>query len=596
MAMPTLILPSFRQLRKSVLNDTTMDSPTISKRLGSLPLKGYVPILSWLPRYRRGWLRADVLAGITVWGTTVPTAMGYAQVAGLPVQTGLYAAMVALVAYAIFGTSSPLKVETSPSMAIMSAALLAPIALGDYSYYIILSAALAVTVGVFLIAAGLARMGFLADFLAKPVVGGFLFGLALVIIVGQIPSLLGLEAGKSSGLQQLLELLKSLGNTDLLTLMISAAAFLLLLLFKRYLPRFPGAIIVMALSILAVLVLNLDELGVALVGSIPNGLPSLQIPIVRPVDLLPLMLGAVAMVFVALGESLGTARSFAAEHQNRIDTDQELVALGAANLGAGLFQGFAVGANPSTTASTNAARARSQIASLVTAGIIMLTISTRVDVISYLPQAVVAMAVIISASHLLDLKKLNRYYRMRKIDFVLAVVALVGVFVVGILPGLLTAVFLSLFIVLYQSSQPHLAVLGKLPGHDAFVDINENPDTEQIPGLLIVRPDAPLFFINANTLHSQIRRLVASASRTIEAVLIDLSASEDLDVASTDMLKNLKDDLGDGNVGLLLADVKTITRERLEHTGLMDQIEEGNVYLRVEEGVEVWTKRSRRMY
>jgi MFS superfamily sulfate permease-like transporter len=306
---------------------------------------------------------------------------------------------------------------------------------------------------------------------------------------------------------------------------------------------------------------------------------------VRPSDLLFLFLGATAMVFVALGESLGTARTFAAEHRRHIDTDQELVALGVANLGAGLMRGFAVGANPAATASASAVRTKTQIASMVTAVLILFTYATQVEILSFLPQAVVAVAVIVSVSRLLNLAELRRFYRSRRTDFGLALVALVGLFLAGVLPGLMMAVFLSLLIVLYQSSQPHLAVLGKIPGHIAYGDIDENPDAEQIPGLLILRPDVPLFFANAHTLYSQIGSLVATAPRPLEVVIIDLGASADLDVVCTDMLRDLIDELHQADIRLLLADAKGATRSRLEHTGLMERIGEENLYLRVPEAV-----------
>ena len=549
-------------------------------------LKRYVPLLAWLPRYRRDWLRIDILAGISAWGITVPTSMGFAQMAGLPVQAGLYAAMVALVAYALLGSSSVLKVETSPSMAVMSAAIVAPLALGDYAYYVTLSAALALVVGLILIGAGLARMGFLADFLAKPVVTGFLFGLALLVIIGQLPSLFGLPSGSGSALNQTWQMVMSLDETNPWTLAISLAACLVLLLFRRFFPRFPGVLVVVIISIMAVLAFNLEVLGVAVVGSIPTGIPAPRIPLVQPSDLLYLLLGATAMAFVALGESLGTARIFAAEHRRHIDTDQELLALGAANLGAGLMRGFAVGANPAATASASAARTKTQVASIVTAVLILLTYTTQREILSYLPQAVVAVAVIVSGSRLLNLAELRRFYRSRKIDFGLALVTLVGVFLAGVLPGLMIAVFLSLLIVLYQSSRPHLAVLGRIPGHVAYGDIDENPDAEQIPGLLIVRPDVPLFFANARTLYSQVSSLVATAPKPLKVVIIDLGASADLDVACTDMLRDLIDELDEVGIRLLLVDANGATRSRLEHTGLLERIGEENLYLHVPEAVE----------
>ena len=544
-----------------------------------------VPIISWLPKYQRKWLRADIIAGITIWSTAIPTAMGYAQVAGLPVQAGLYAAMMALFAYAIFGTSPLLKVETSPSMAIMSALIIAPLAFGNYERYISLSAALAVTVGLLLILAGLLRMGFLADFLAKPVVVGFLFGLALVIIIGQIPSLLGLDSIKGSALLQLGGLVIALKHLSPITLAISVAALVILWLFRRLLPGFPGTLLIIVLSILAVILFNLDESGVETVGMIPSGIPAPQLPNVQLSDIPVLLVGATAMVFVALGESLGTARTFTARHRSQTNTDQELIALGASNLGAGMMQGFAVGVNPASTSATRSMRAKTQVASILTSLFILFTIGTSIDPIGYLPQAVVAVAVIISASHLLRINELKRYYRLRKIDFILAIVAIIGVISAGILLGLLIAVFLSLLIVLYRSSQPHLAILGKIPGHDAFGDIEENPEASQIPGLLILRPDAPLFFANANIFHSQVRNLVKNSPTPLNAVLIDLGASDVLDIATTDMLKNLIEDLQHDGVEFLITEVHSKTRSSLERVGLIDLIGEEKISLRVIEAV-----------
>ena len=562
--------------------------PFIRGSEGAFPslLRRYVPMVGWLPRYRREWLRFDLIAGFTVWGTTVPTAMGYAQLAGLPVQAGLYAAMVALLAYAVFGTSSLLKVETSPSMAVMSAAVVAPMAMGNTAYYITLSAALGLVVGLVLIAAGLARMGFLADLLAKPVVIGFLFALAIGILISQLPTLLGIPAGSGSLLSQLWQLITSLGETNPWTLAISVVSFSGIWLFKRFLPRFPGTLVVIALSIVAVAVLNLEEHGVAVVGAIPDGLPAPQIPWVQPSDLLVLFLGATAMVFVALGESVGTARTFAAEHHSRVDADQELLALGVANLGAGLMQGFSVGANPATTSSTSAARTKTQVASIVTALLLMLTVATRVDILSNLPQAVVAVAVSVSVSHLLNRHELGRLYRARRIDFLLAMVALVGVIIAGILVGLLIAVFLSLILVLYRFSQPHIAVLGRIRDQRVYGELKEHQDAEQIPGLLIVRPNVPLFFTNASTAHSRIRSLVSQADTRLVAVIVDLRASADLDVATTDMLRHLSIELSAADISFLLADAQSTTRDRLRHTGLLDLIGEENLYLSISTAVQ----------
>jgi MFS superfamily sulfate permease-like transporter len=291
-------------------------------------------------------------------------------------------------------------------------------------------------------------------------------------------------------------------------------------------------------------------------------------------------------VFVALGESLGTARSFASEHRNRIDADQELIALGAANLSAGFFQGFTVGGNPSTTSASNTARSKSQITSLVTAAVLIITLITSVNMISNLPQAVVSVAVILSVSHLLHSGLLRRFYDTRKIDFALAMVALIGVLVAGVFPGLMIAVFLSLLIVLYRSSQPRLSILGKIPHHEAYGDVTENPDSVQFPGILILRPNVPLFFANANLMHNQIRKIVLSYPEHLKAIVLDLSASEDVDVAVTDMLKVLIEELAQDDIRFILANTKSSTLTQLENAELIESIGDNNIYLRIQEAVE----------
>jgi len=549
-------------------------------------LQQNIPILQWLPQYDRAWLRLDFLAGIIVWGTTVPTAMGFAQLAGLPIQAGLYAALVALLAYALFGSSPQLKVGTSASMAILSAAIVAPLALGDSSYYVTLSAALALIVGLLLIAAGLARLSFIADFLAQPIVLGFLFGIAIIIIIGQLPNLFGITLDTVEPLAQVVELITSLGETNPWTLLVSISSFLLLFLFKRFFPRLPGVLMILLLGVAAGLILNLDARGVELVGTIPRGLPAFKFPLVKPSDVVYLTVGAVSIVFVALADSLGTARTFAAENHYQIDPDQELLALGTANLGAGLFQGFSVGANSAMTSGANNAKARTQLASIVTAFLIMVTLATQLELLSYLPEAVLSVAVIMSVSHMLKTDELRRYYSVRRIDFALALIALLGVLITDILTGLMIAVFLSLVIVLYSSSRPHISVMGKIPRRRVYGDIEKHPEAEPIQGMLLLRLDTPLYFANANTALKEIKDEVLKNEDSSTAVIIDLGASADLDIASLDMLNNLLDHLEERNTVLGLANVHSETRARLEQAGLMDKIGPKKIYLDMAEAVE----------
>jgi high affinity sulfate transporter 1 len=553
----------------------------------------YVPIAAWLPDYPRDFLRGDLVSGLTVWGVMVPVAMAYAQMAGVPPEVGLYAAFAALLAYAVFGTSRHLKVTTSSTMAVMSAAVIAPMAGGDPDRYLALTAALALTVGVLLVAAGIARLGFISDFLSKSVVTGFVFGLAITIAIGQLPKLFGVPAASGNSFQQLSGLVAGLDQTNPWTLVLGVGALALIFLIKRFYPRIPGGLVVLALGILAVTIFNLDEKGVSIVGEIPTGLPTLGLPNISLTDLPYLIAGAVGIVFLAVGESLGSARSFAARYRYEINPDQELIALGAANISAGLFQGLTVDASLSSTATADEAGARTQLSSIVTAALIIVTVIVLAPLFSNLPNAVLAAIVITSVIGLMDVPELRRYYASNRIDFVLAMVALLGVISTDVLTGLLIAVFLSLIIILYRASRPYEAVLGKVPGEvTAYGDIARHPENLSVPGLLIVRLDAPLYFLNANVARGQILDLVASSEPAPVAVLFDLGASADLDIASLDMLKSLVAELDEMGIDMLLAQVRGSVRDRLRQASLMAEIGEDRIYLSVAAAVYDFEERN----
>jgi sulfate permease, SulP family len=545
-------------------------------------LNRYVPITAWLPAYPRDLLSNDLVSGVTVWGVMVPVAMAYAQMAGLPPEYGLYTAFAALLGYAIFSTSRQLKVTTSSTMAVMSAAVVVAMAGGDPARYLALSAALALTVGLILLLAGIARLGFISDFLSKSVVTGFVFGLALVIAIGQLPKLLGLPAGQGDFFEQAYQLIANLGEIKPYTLIIGVSALIVIFLVKRFFPRLPSGLVALVLGILAVSIFNLDQYGVSIVGDIPTGLPTPGLPQVSLTDLAYLVAGAVGIVFLAVGESLGAARSFAAKHRYEINPDQELIALGAANISAGLFQGFTVDASLSSSATADEAGARTQLSSIVTAVLIIVTLLVLAPLFHNLPNAVLGAIVIASVIGLMNVAELKRFYASNRVDFVLAMVAMFGVLSTDVLTGLLIAVFLSLLIILYRASRPYIAVLGKVPGQVAtYGDISRHPENAQVPNLLIVRLDAPLYFLNANLARGQILDLVTSSQPRPAAILFDLGASADLDVASLDMLKNLVRELDERGVDVLLAQVRGKVRDRFRKAGVMADIGESRIYLSV---------------
>ncbi len=521
------------------------------------------------------------------------TPMAYAQMAGAPPEAGLYAAFAALLAYAIFGTSRHLKVTASSTMAAMSAAVVAAMAGGDADRYLALTAALALTVGVLLLLAGIARLGFISDFLSKSVVTGFVFGLAITIAIGQLPKLFGVPATSGNSFEQLAGLIAELDQTNPWTLILGIGALAVIFLIKRFAPRIPAGLVALVLGILAVTIFNLDQYGVSIVGAIPTGLPAPGLPDISLSDLPYLITGAVGIVFLAVGESLGGARAFAARYRYEIDPDQELIALGAANLSAGLFQGFAVDASLSSTATADEAGARTQLSSIVTAALIIITVIALAPLFHNLPDAVLGAIVIASVIGLMNVPELRRYFASNRIDLVLAMVALLGVISTDVLTGLIIAVFLSLIIILYRASRPYMAVLGKVPSQPAaYGDLARHPENLLVPGLLIVRLDAALYFLNANVARSQLLTLIAASQPAPQAVLFDLGASADLDIASLDMLKHLIVELDEIGIEVLLAQVRGSVRDRLRQASLMAEIGEDRIYLSVAAAVHDFEQRN----
>ncbi len=554
-------------------------------------VRRFVPIVSWVPQYRRADLRPDLLAGAISWAVMVPVAMAYAQMAGLPAEAGLYASLASLIAYAVFGTSRHQKVLASSTMAVMSAAVIAPLAGGDMAAYASLSAMLALTVGILLILAGIVKLGFISDFLSKSVITGFVFGLAINIAVSQAPKLFGVPAGSGSTVQQFVQLLGNLGLTDPWTLAVSAGSLAIVILLRVRYRRIPPGPVVLVFGILVVSLFNLDQQGVSVVGTVPTGLPQLTWPGLAWGDGIYLIIDAIGIIFLAMGESLGTARAYAAKYDYPIDPNQELVALGAANVSAGLFQGFTIDASLSQTATSEQAGGRTQLSSLVSALLIVLTLLLLAPLFTNLPNAVLAVVVMNSVISLMDVKELRRFYSVRRTDFVVALVALFGIILTDVLTGLVIAVVLSLIFIVYRASRPYIALLGQAPGKPGeFGDMLRHPEYEQIPGLMMVRLDAPLYFLNAGVAQIMIRELAATQPQP-RAVLIDLGASGDLDIPTMDLLADVAVKLRGRDVTLMLAQVHGAVRDRLERAHVMDAIGQENIYLSLAAGTEAYKQR-----
>ena len=536
-----------------------------------------VPIVTWLPTYPRAWLRPELIAALTSWAVGVPVALAYAGLAGMPAEVGLVTAFAALAAYACLGTSRHLRVTASSTMPVMSASVVAPLAGSDPAAFVALTAGLALVVGVMLVAAGLLRLGFLADFLSKPVVTGFVIGLSITIIIGQLPKLLGYPSQPGTLLQQLALMVQSIPVMNGPTALLGIGTLALITLLRRVAPRVPGALVALVGGIALSATLGLSSQGVDVVGEVATGIPVPGLPHIGIGDISCLLAGAAGLVVLAGGESLGGARAFAARHHYRLDADQELVAVGASNIASGLFGGFAVDASMSQSATAEAAGSRTQLSSLMVSGLMLVTAIALAPLFRDLAQATLAAIVIAAVAGLIDPREVRRYYHWRRTDLLLTVVTMVGVLTTDALTGLLIAAVISVMALLYRASRPDLVVLGRMPGTDTFVDVARHAEAEPVEGVLVLRVDTPLYYFNAQEATTQILARI-DEREGIRAIALDIGATGDLDVTATDLLAELYGELQRRNIALLLAQVKGTVRDRMRRTGLMKILGEDHVY------------------
>jgi len=521
-----------------------------------------LPLFSSLGGYDRRWLRGDVIAGMTVWAVLVPEALAYASIAGVSPVVGLYAAPGALLLYAAFGSSRHLVVGPMSATAALSAAAVADVATQGSSGFLAHTTALAITTGLLAVGAGLLRLGFLASFISEPVLKGFIIGLALTIVAGQLPALLGVEGGGGDFFEKLWDLLGRLGQASATTVAVGLASLGLVLGLRRYLPLVPGSLVAVLLGILAVWLLDLDAHGVEIVGQIDSGLPALGTPDVAAADYLAP--AAAGVMLVGFAEGLGAAKTYAARAHYEVDANRELLGLGAANLASGLSSGMVVNGSLSKTAVNGSAGARSQISGLVVAALTILTLLFLTGLFENLPEATLAAVVIAAVIELVDIPALTALYRVAtrqlrgiygiaaRPDFLAAVAALAGVLVFDTLPGLFIGIAVSLLLLLYRASRPHVAVLGQVPGMPGqYGDVLRHPENEQPPGIALLRVEGGLFFANADTVRDVIRAHAAEPGT--RAVVLDAETAPFIDVSAARMLIEVATDLRRSGVELVIA-------------------------------------------
>lgn len=560
--------------------------PTIPREKKSFAHRHF-PVTDWLPGYQRSWLAGDLLAGLTIWALLVPEAIAYAEVAGVPGQYGLYAAPLALLAYFVLGGSKRLVVGPASTLAILSASVVAPVAAsgGEPDRYVALTITLAIMVGVLLVAAGLMRLGFVARFLAGPVLYGFITGLAVTIAIGQAGKLFGVQASGDTALQKTVSLVSKVGDWYWLPLVVGAGCIAAMLATDRFLPRVPGALVVVVGTILLAWALDLGQHGVHLVGKTPSGLSPWMLKGIGLEDVYHLLPGALSVALVAFTESIAVANDDAVRHGYRIDGNQEMIAVGMSNIGAGILQGIPVNGSLSRSSASEDAGGKSQVTGLVCGVLALATVLFLTGLLEYLPEATLAAIVIHALKRYFRVDGLVRLWKVRKQDFWLSLSAFAGVVLFGVLPGVALGVVLSLALLILRASSPNSAVLGREPGGTRFADVTNNPDYETVPGLLVYRFDAPLVFPNADRFASELRDLVATATPPVRCVVIDFEAIYDVDTTASDRFTELVKEFQRDGVRLMLARVHAPVCEFLRRDGIVELIGDESFYHRVLDAV-----------
>jgi high affinity sulfate transporter 1 len=528
--------------------------------------------------YRREWLRSDVLAGLVLAAVILPVGMAYAELAGLPPVVGLYASLIPLFAYAIFGPSPTLVVGPDSATAALVGAAIIPLALVGTTHRLALAAMLAVLVGGMCVAVGLSRLGFVTSLLSKPVRIGYMNGIAVVVIVSQLPKLFGFKAPAEGPIGEAFAFAAGLVSTNPVAIALGAGSLAIILLAKRFAPSFPSPLAVVVGSAALVAVVGEAKMGIATVGRLPQGLPSLSWPGVGASQTLTLFAAAVGIAIITLTDTTVLSTSFASRLRYDVDANEEFLAMGLANVVSGLFQGFPVSASSTRSAANQTAGAKSPLSGVV-AGVALGTMLVAVPwLVSTLPIAVLAAIVITAGLELADVKGTLRLLNVRRTEFALSMVSFIGVLVLGILPGVFFAVGLSVLNFMRRQWWPHDAVLGRVPGVKGYHDIGDFPEAAQIPGLLLYRFDAPLFFANASIFRQRLKDRIDSAETPVRRVVLCAEPLIDVDTTAADSLGELIDELAADGIEFAFAELKHPVRAHLARYGLVDEAGGPNLY------------------
>ena len=552
--------------------------------------------LRWLPglhilrRYESSWFRHDIFAGLVLTTMLVPVGIAYAEASGVPGIYGLYATIVPLLAYALFGPSRILVLGPDSALASVILTTVLPLSAGDAQRAVALAGVMAIVSGVVCISAGLARLGFITELLSKPIRYGYMNGIALTVLLSQIPKLFGFSIKAEGPLRQAWAIIQQVlaGRTNIVTLAIGASTLALILLLKRR-PRVPGILIAVVAATVVVGVLDLaTRAGVSVLGPLPQGLPTPTLPLIRFDDLIPVLTGGLAVALVSFADTSVLSRTYAARMRTPVDPNQEMVGLGVANLAAGFFQGFPISSSSSRTPVAEAAGARTQLTGVVGALAIALLLMLAPNLLQHLPNTALAAVVIASAIGLIEVSDLRRIYRIQRWEFWLSMVCFAGVAVFGAIPGIAFAIVMAVIEFLWDGWRPHSAVLGRVDGITGYHDISRYPHARLIPGLVLFRWDAPLFFANAELFHDRALDAVASSPTPVLRLVVAAEPVTSIDVTAADVISELDDTLRAAGIELCFAEMKDPVKDKLKRFGLFTRFGEKNFFATLGEAVDAY--------
>ena len=535
----------------------------------------WLPGLEVLRRYQTGWLVNDVVAGLVLTAILVPVGMGYAEASGVPAINGLYATIIPLIVYALFGPSRIMVLGPDSTLAAVIAAIILPLSGGSVERAVALAGLLGVISGASSLLIGLARLGLLADLLSKPIRIGFLNAIAFTVLIGQMPKLFGFSVNAETLAGRAIMLLQGIldGKTNLVALAIGGGSLALILIVKRFRPTWPGILFAVVLATVASGALDLNTTAhIAVLGVLPQGLPILQLPVVSWNDVFALLPGGIIISLLTFADTSVLSRALAQRGGYQVNTNQEMVALGMANMAAGLFQGFSVSASSSRTPVAESSGAKTQLTGLVGAAAIGLLLVFAPALLQSLPSAVLGAVVIAACLSFADLKGMWELHALRKVEFWLSVVSFLGVAFVGVIEGIFISIALALLVLIWNAWHPHYAVLARVDGSKGYHDIKRHPEGRFVPGVVLFRWDEQLFFANAEIFRDQLLRAVAAASSPTRRVIVVSDAITDVDITAADVLISLHAELGRRDIELWFAGLKGPVKDRLRTYGLLDRM------------------------